>query len=714
MNMYGTSSIASPTAGINDPRKRKDTTLLPKQVFKKPYTPPQTPTSVDTTKSCQDSVVCTNLSTSENSWAFAMKHNELYVDKTADLKRLWEDFDYVYYIHRPPKSGKTWFVDMAQYFFEIAKEESTLVAKRTLFNESLLGHVDGGRKFIDDHCGQYITIKISFKNIRTDTMETFYKGLLDIYNSLYNQWKAEIDGFEKAHNKSAAGVISEYVTRLYNEMQKSYTPYYRFLLRLIQYLYYYYNKRSVILIDDLDCPIFGCKNDSLRKEISEKLLRIISTIENDGDQMYTKQIYIFGTNSFDVNSILAGRNDIHVYDFTFFINSSREGCSGFEEAFGFTEREVVLLLNNIFPGVSDQKQKLIDEATIMARKYYTECYAYIDSRLYNQSYIMSYLHTIKDAKCDLLSGKCTMESLAKDLLLVQRGKNSIKEIAKEFPYVPKGIIVELVKDYIEQQNDPNPSLVDADFVDPSINCFLSGYCCQCDDANLPLKADELILPEILFGFMAQFKYINIESYFPASEKEPPVLMELLGYPFENADLITDGLDKLVRCDYAGFTKAIRAIIHSGGIKGMSEQNLFENHDLVYVSLMLYGYHLGYFTETETLAGAGNRAIALIPRGTGNAGFMIKLECMSKPQEGAKLEDKLKRLSFEDTDQSQNNHDYFHIFNQYEEVVKVTEAAVTFHDKEYSVSVRQLEKTSKGWEYQNLATDPVETLRGSLA
>ncbi|KAJ1911979.1 hypothetical protein H4219_005766 [Mycoemilia scoparia] len=721
MNTHGTLSIASPNDGMHEARKRKDATSLPTQVFKKPYTPPQTPTSEDTAKSYQERVLGSNLAASKSSWEAAIQNDELHADKTATLKLIWEDHFSVYYISRPPMSGKTWFVDMAQYFFEIAKEESTLVAKRTLFKELLLGHVNGGQKFIDDHCGQYITIRISFKNMKTDTIDVFYKGLIDIFSKIYKQWEDEIIGHEKAEIKPVASWVSQDLIRQYNKMQEDGELYYVFLKKLLQYLYCYYNKQCIVIFDDFDHLIFSCKEVDVRMEITRKMMWVIHAVMKAHNVSYTKKVYIFGTIPFDVNSILGSVDNIHVYDFTHFTGSSSESHNGFQEAFRFSENEVVLLIEKIIPKAHYTNERLIDEAITIARKHYSKHYDHRDARVYNQSTIMRYLRIIKDAEDDLLSGKCTIELLAKNLLMSQRGKIPIKDIAEETPYVPKNIIVELVKDYNEQQNNPNPELKSANFVEPYFTYGLSKDSYKHNDSNIPPNADELVFSELECVLMVHIINALISRVLtPDNKIIIPNLaalgswVQLLGHSFENANLIADGLDKLVRCDYAGFSKAIRDIIHSSSIKAGSGQKLLPYHDLMYVSLMLYGLHPGYFIESETLTGAGNHAIALIPRGTRNTGFMIKLECMPKPQEEVELENELKMLSIEEADHSQNNNGYFYIFGQYEKVVKVTEAAVTFHDKEYSVSVRQLEKTSKGWEYQNLATDPVETLRGSLA
>ncbi|KAJ1912102.1 hypothetical protein H4219_005724 [Mycoemilia scoparia] len=699
-------SITSPTAGTHETRKRKNTASLPKQVFKKPYTPPQTPTSMDTSESCQDSVVYTNLATSENRWALAMQYDELHVDKTANLKLIWDKASYQCYIHHPPKSGKTWFINMAQYFFGLAEDPQDLVAKRTLFNESLLGHVDGGQKFIDDHCGKYIAIRVSFKNIRTDTMEIFYKELVDIFIQLYDQWKFEIKDYKKSIYKLQGKMMLSSLKYSCRLMQEDNELCYQFLISLVQYLYYYFNKQAIIFIDDFDDPIFNAECCH-RYEVGKMMKKIINPLFKAEDPQYVKRIFIFGTNSFDLNGTSSSVYFINVHDFAFFANALRVTGDGFQEAFEFTKSEVMSLLGKVIEANYYANERLIDEAITIASKYYSECYAYRDLRLYNQSSIMSYLGTIRDAMVDILSGKCTIESL----------------------------------------NNPHPDLTNIYFVDPIVDYRKSKDGDKPKRSSSGPSSDELYRSDLMCRIMLENKCANIESYYPTAGKDISAMLviflsnayyngylvsapnnkiiipnlvafdawiQLLGYSFSKPELICDGLGRLVTCDYAGFSESIRAVFHSGGIKAESGPEWLSYHDLLYAGLMIYGYHLNYFTETETLTGAGNRAIALIPRGNRNTGFMIKLECMSKLQEGAKLEDKLKMLSIEEADHSQNNNGYFHIFNQYEKVVNVTEVVVAFHGKEYSVSVRRFEKTSEGWEYQKLATDAVETLRGSLA
>ncbi|KAJ1910566.1 hypothetical protein H4219_006178, partial [Mycoemilia scoparia] len=100
-------------------------------------------------------ILGSSLAASETSWAAAVQGDQYLVNKSYHLKLILGCGRSTDYVHRYPMSGKTMFLGMIKNFFGLVEEENALEAKRTLFNELLLGHVDGGLEFIDNHCGQY-------------------------------------------------------------------------------------------------------------------------------------------------------------------------------------------------------------------------------------------------------------------------------------------------------------------------------------------------------------------------------------------------------------------------------------------------------------------------------------------------------------------------------------------------------------------------------
>ena len=61
------------------------------------------------------------------------------------------------------------FLSMAEYFFSLTDDEASLDKKRHIFKECLIGQDEDNPNFVEDLCGQYPTIFLSFKvnaNIR--------------------------------------------------------------------------------------------------------------------------------------------------------------------------------------------------------------------------------------------------------------------------------------------------------------------------------------------------------------------------------------------------------------------------------------------------------------------------------------------------------------------------------------------------------------------
>ncbi|KAJ1909571.1 hypothetical protein H4219_006385 [Mycoemilia scoparia] len=136
---------------------------------------------------------------------------------------------------------------------------------------------------------------------------------------------------------------------------------------IIRYLNEYYNKKYILLIDEFDHPIVNCKEE-MKEQVSQIMEYIISPIVKPTKQTMIAKYLIFGINLVNLSVLASGVNNVYKHDFAHYINEPRAEYIEYQDALGFTEYEVALLLEKVVPGEGDKKHKLVEEAKKIAKK----------------------------------------------------------------------------------------------------------------------------------------------------------------------------------------------------------------------------------------------------------------------------------------------------------------------------------------------------------
>ena len=167
-----------------------------------------------------------------------IKNDYYYFDKTNLIENILNDGSEVKLFTRPRRFGKTLNMSMLKYFFDVKNKDEN----RRLF-EGL--NISKSEHF--DMQGNFPVISISFRNYDEENWENGFKAIKGIVKRLYSDYKFLIEKMDEIEieefNSVRRGLDSV-------EWEAS-------LLNLSKYLYEYYGKKVIVLIDEYDQPIIN-------------------------------------------------------------------------------------------------------------------------------------------------------------------------------------------------------------------------------------------------------------------------------------------------------------------------------------------------------------------------------------------------------------------------------------------------------------------------
>ena len=279
-----------------------------------------------------------------------IKEDCYYVDKTKFIADVLQDASNVKLFTRPRRFGKTLNMSMLKYFFDVRESEEN----RELFN----GLDIEKSKYIDEQ-GKYPTILISLKSIKYETWEESLEQLKSIISNLYNE-------FEYIRES-----LNESEIELFNDIwfKKENGEYANSLKNLTSFLYKYYKKEVILLIDEYDIPLITAHKYGYYDEIINFYKIFL------GEALKTNQYLKMGVLTGIIRVIRTGifsdLNNLKVYSIL---------EKKYSEFFGFTEEEVKEALQFF-----DIEEELVNV------KYWYDGYKFGDSELYNPWSIINFL-----------------------------------------------------------------------------------------------------------------------------------------------------------------------------------------------------------------------------------------------------------------------------------------------------------------------------------
>ena len=245
-------------------------------------------------------------------FGYVITNDIFYVDKTAFIKEWWENYDAVTLITRPRRFGKTLNMSMLEYFFSIAHE-----GRGDLFEGLSIWKEERYRKLQ----GTYPLISLSFAEVKRKDYQSTVQRINQILTDLYREYAFLLQGDllleeEKAEYRQISMDMPEVVAG-------------RALHKLSEYLYRYYGKKVLILLDEYDTPL----QEAWGNGYWEDLVAFIRDMFNATFKTnpYLERAVMTGITRVSKESIFSDLNHLEVVTTT---------TEKYEDAFGFTQQEV--------------------------------------------------------------------------------------------------------------------------------------------------------------------------------------------------------------------------------------------------------------------------------------------------------------------------------------------------------------------------------------
>ena len=244
-----------------------------------------------------------------------IKDNYYYVDKSMLIEDILVNRAAVTLFTRPRRFGKTLNMSMIKYFFDVRNKDEN----RKLFE----GLKIFGSEYMKEQ-GKYPVIFVSLKDLRADTWEDTFENLKSFISDLY----AEFEDMREIMNKRDKIKFD----KIFYEEEKG--DYETSLKLLSNYIYKYYGKKVIILIDEYDAPIINAFDKGYYNEAINFFQVFYSSALKTNDSL--KYGILTGITRIIKEGIFSGLNNLYVNTIL---------SKNYSEYFGLLESEVIEMLD---------------------------------------------------------------------------------------------------------------------------------------------------------------------------------------------------------------------------------------------------------------------------------------------------------------------------------------------------------------------------------
>ena len=347
------------------------------------------------------------------------EHNDFYVDKTGFIKEWWENRDSVTLITRPRRFGKTLTMSMVENFFSIENAGgANLFEGLSIWGEEKYRQLQG----------TYPVIFLSFAKINGEDYELTYGSICDILYDVYNRYvdiiqsgvfsKDEIEEFEDRKRLLGKHMISSKISDALNF--------------LCSFLYRYYGKKVIILLDEYDTPM----QEAYVNGYWDKIVGFMRALFHAAfkTNQYLERAIMTGITRVSKESVFSGLNNLKVVT----VLSNKYATS-----FGFTEKEVFDSLDEF--DLSSEKQGV--------KEWYDGFHFGDYESIYNPWSIINFLD---EKKYDNYWANTSSDELISKLIL--KGGASIKIIMEDLLH-DKPFSASIDEDITFKQLDYKPNAI---------------------------------------------------------------------------------------------------------------------------------------------------------------------------------------------------------------------------------------------------------------
>ena len=251
-----------------------------------------------------------------------------YIDKTRFIKEWWESGDSVTLINRPRRFGKTLTMSMVEKFFSISH-----AGRADLFEGTEIWEYGEYR----EQQGTYPVIFLSFADVKETNFQDARKMIGYIIEQLYSQHDFLLEGdlLKEKEKRFFRNVTAEMENYVFSASLKT----------LSNYLYRYYGKKVIILLDEYDTPM----QEAYIKGYWRELVELTRSLFNAAFKTnpFLERAVMTGITRVSRESVFSDLNNLEVITST---------SDKYADIFGFTEEEVASALGEF--GLSDQEKEV--------------------------------------------------------------------------------------------------------------------------------------------------------------------------------------------------------------------------------------------------------------------------------------------------------------------------------------------------------------------
>ena len=252
-----------------------------------------------------------------------------YIDKTSFIKEWWENGDSVTLITRPRRFGKTLNMSMVEQFFSV-----DYAGRGELFEGLSIWENEEYRKIQ----GTYPVISLSFARVKEASYADTREKICEIIRNLFIKYSylKESEVLTDADRAFFDRILAEKISN--SDATSS-------LYQLSDYLYRYYGKKVIILLDEYDTPMQEAYVDGYWNDLVAFTRSLFNSTFKTNP--WLERGIMTGITRVSKESIFSDLNNLEVVTTT---------SDKYATSFGFTEEEVFEALEEF--GLSDKKEQV--------------------------------------------------------------------------------------------------------------------------------------------------------------------------------------------------------------------------------------------------------------------------------------------------------------------------------------------------------------------
>ena len=279
-----------------------------------------------------------------------IEYDYYYFDKTKFIENILEDGSKVKLFTRPRRFGKTLNMSMLKYFFDVENKKE---------NKKLFEGLNISKSEYFNKQGEFPVISISFKDYNEKNWKSGFREVKGIIERLYTKYKFLTEKMDEIEIEK------------FNSVRRTLdlADWKNSLLNLSKYLYEYYGKKVIVLIDEYDQPIINSYINGYYNETIDFFKSFYGSVLKDNE--YLEMSVITGILRVAKENIFSGLNNLEVHTIL---------DSEFTEYFGIMENEVEDALKDF--GLEYELEDV--------QKWYNG-YLFGDTKVYNPWSIINFL-----------------------------------------------------------------------------------------------------------------------------------------------------------------------------------------------------------------------------------------------------------------------------------------------------------------------------------